>query len=638
MSSHSSHHWSTSTHPYPYQVEEPRQLTSTLALSVVPQKKTFLGRWKSTFKKEAMEALPEQDPLLSSFLTTTSRTAKDPLAIPPILHDPLLPLTQQTWQGTSYDLAWASAAQVECQFQTNLPTSVLGIHQPALRSGSTSFGTTSTFQPPPSSQGGVTLTDLERPSQSTSPPPKGVSPYRSLSSLPLPCSESRISPSSEQRALLKQDSPLPGHQEGITGGESPISPRQTSGMIQSPAQPGASETSLPKRPSETWSLRGEPLPPPSAFQEADLPGTSSTEIHGEVILPPLLCQPTPLSLGRALYLLSTGKLTAVPEILFRASIIDLFNHFAHELIEDPDWAVTLAGIGYTHYGYSYILKGEARHFACIAWNMIHPQQTYGGLAAASKAHHVYPVVPDTELHVPPRIRTARCPPELQQLPPAGLPPPPPPGPLQGPRWWALPPPPPDPPAPWNLVPDNQGPWAALKPNMVKEPENFNGDSNDIARFFSQCDMYFSVFNQYFRYHPHKVIFAASHFGKDAQVWWELCTRELGRDVYGEQLYPDYDQFVIEVRQRFWKDTNTKIKLAQWEALRQKTFTDGNLFFQQFKSLAFEAGVFSIDQMMVAQVKKACRSTTKDIIYGTDGDLPTSYQEWKKRILWINYNW
>ncbi len=100
-----------------------------------------------------------------------------------------------------------------------------------------------------------------------------------------------------------------------------------------------------------------------------------------------------------------------------------------------------------------------------------------------------------------------------------------------PRWapprYPPPPGPPDPPAPWVLDVANLGPWVLLKPEMVKVPDNFNGDSNDIAQFFSKCDMYFSIFNQHFYYHPHKVIFCASHFGKEAQVWWELCARETG---------------------------------------------------------------------------------------------------------------
>ncbi len=151
-------------------------------------------------------------------------------------------------------------------------------------------------------------------------------------------------------------------------------------------------------------------------------------------------------------------------------------------------------------------------------------------------------------------------------------------------------------------------------------------------------MYFSIFNQHFYYHPHKVIFCASRFKREAQVWWELCARELGRDAQGFQLYPAFEQFVEEVRRRFWKDANAEIKFAQWEGLRQSNFPDGDLFFQQFESLAFEVGVLGIDLMMVAQVKKACRAMTKDIIYALDADPPADYQAWKKRILRIDHNW
>ncbi len=94
----------------------------------------------------------------------------------------------------------------------------------------------------------------------------------------------------------------------------------------------------------------------------------------------------------------------------------------------------------------------------------------------------------------------------------------------------------------------------------------------------------------------------------------------------------------EVRHRFWKDANAEIKFAQWESLRQNNFPDGDLFFQQFESLVFEAGVLGIDMMMMAQVKKACHSTTKDIIYVSDGDVPITYQQWKRQILRIDHNW
>lgn len=237
---------------------------------------------------------------------------------------------------------------------------------------------------------------------------------------------------------------------------------------------------------------------------------------------------------------------------------------------------------------------------------------------AGPSNPTQPAVPPTDTLNKPPI------PSGPPLPPGGA--------ILPPRWvpprYPSPPKPPDLPNPWILDENNQGLWSALKPVIVKEPDNFNGDSSDITWFFSQCDMYFAIFNQYFCHHPHKVIFCASRFGKDAQVWWELCAWELGRNSNGDQVYPAYEMFVDEVRRRFWKDANAEIKFAQWESLHQKNFPDGDLFFQQFESLVFEARVLRIDMMMVAQVKKACRSTTKDIIYVTDGELPTNYQAWK----------
>ncbi len=91
---------------------------------------------------------------------------------------------------------------------------------------------------------------------------------------------------------------------------------------------------------------------------------------------PTLPRPTtPITVSWALYLLATGKLARIPDILHCAPLINLFNHFLEELVADQDWAKTLASINYAYYGYSYILKEEARHFACQAYNMIHQDRS-----------------------------------------------------------------------------------------------------------------------------------------------------------------------------------------------------------------------------------------------------------------------
>ncbi|PBK90593.1 hypothetical protein ARMGADRAFT_1082851 [Armillaria gallica] len=617
MSSHSSHHRSTSTHLYPYQVEEPRQSTSTLASLAAPQKKTFLERWKLTFKKEVMEALPEQGTLLSNFLQTTAPRGGAPPA----------------------DAADLARYLVRLGLGEHCPAGMPVSEQPSrVRIGDSPANSAFRLD--------VVWDNLNLPT--TAFFPRRGNPYRPHS----PDPEYPAVAIGDKSILITQHPPTPPRRE------SPEPQQHTESSRLAPPRPPRRnhcqrvtyepEADLGWDPVTGTTTREREQNAQEAELDEELRGRTFTPVHR-------------VSRGRPTESLVNG------------------DPWGSDPSTNSSADTAHPGTGALPPLDGYILKEEARHFACVAWNMIHPEQVIKVLphyqrpspgissitttpepeeediqmaaptqpvgyarpfAGAGTDQPPPPHPPQPPAQPPPR------PPQPLQQPPAGPPPPPPPGPpgpLQGPRWWGppcYPPPPgpPDPPAPWNLDPNNQGLWANLKPNMVKELDNFNGDSNDIARFFSQCDMYFSVFNQYFRYHPHKVIFAASRFGKDAQVWWELCARELGRDVYGEQLYPDYDQFVEEVQRRFWKDANAEIKLAQWEALRQSTFSDGDLFFQQFESLAFEAGIFGINQMMVAQLKKACRLSAKDIIYGTDGDLPANYQEWKRRILRIDYNW
>ncbi len=120
---------------------------------------------------------------------------------------------------------------------------------------------------------------------------------------------------------------------------------------------------------------------------------------------------------------------------------------------------------------------------------------------------------------------------------------------------------------------------------MKEVDDFKGDSNDISRFFLKCELHFELFNRHFRYPPHKVIFCVSRLADDAEKWWELCARIIGRTADGEQLYPTYEDFKTNLRERFWKDVDERIKYAQWEKLRQVNFLDGDQFFQQFEELA-----------------------------------------------------
>ncbi len=95
---------------------------------------------------------------------------------------------------------------------------------------------------------------------------------------------------------------------------------------------------------------------------------------------------------------------------------------------------------------------------------------------------------------------------------------------------------------------------------------------------------------------------------------------------------------MNLRERFWKDADERIKYTQWEKLRQVNFPDGDQFFQQFEELAYYTGVRDHEQVMITQIKKATQETIKNIIYSSDGDLPKSYKGSKARLLRMDLNW
>lgn len=95
----------------------------------------------------------------------------------------------------------------------------------------------------------------------------------------------------------------------------------------------------------------------------------------------------------------------------------------------------------------------------------------------------------------------------------------------------------------------------------------------------------------------------SHFEEDTEDWWGVLAANLGEDADGNQLYPDYSNFKNWVKDRFWKDTDTQIKQAAWERLRQNNFKDRTLFFQKFEQLTMEARVAGDKLVIVMQIKK-----------------------------------
>ncbi len=332
----------------------------------------------------------------------------------------------------------------------------------------------------------------------------------------------------------------------------------------------------------------------------------------------------------------------------------------------PTWGTTQAGNGLFYEQTKEtnqldgILQYEAEWNTRLLFNELHPDNLMQVLTPYEEATaeiEVQEPMPDEPLVAPPRtafgtfsyIRGQEPPGTYTRgyqtftgADPSGRPPAQPLPPI-APVRWVLPchPAPlkaPTPPVPWVLTTGNVTPYDDFKPKILKEVNDFKGDSNDISWFFLKCELHFELFNRHFHYPPHKVIFCVSQLADDAEKWWELCARIIGRTQDGEQLYPTYKDFKSNLRERFWKDANEQIKRTQWEKLRQVNFSDGDQFFQQFKELTYYTGICNNKQVMIAQIKKATREMSKNTIYSADGEVPTSYKGWKARLLHMDYNW
>ncbi len=217
----------------------------------------------------------------------------------------------------------------------------------------------------------------------------GTNPYESQHDPPLPQSRTTSPHRSSHYDRPQTDSPFQGEQENpqdpqsrsqkssvsVEGSQSESERRHSGESTRRPEGGQSHRLTVEEKPFTTPPQEAIPVP-----RDSQTKNTSTESSMGEVPLPrqspPRLSRTlpqltTPITIARALYLLLTGKLVQIPVILSHASLGDLFNHFQKELMEDPNWAITPAGMDYSFYRMNYILKEEAAHFACTAYNMIH---------------------------------------------------------------------------------------------------------------------------------------------------------------------------------------------------------------------------------------------------------------------------
>ncbi|SJL14238.1 uncharacterized protein ARMOST_17694 [Armillaria ostoyae] len=383
------------------------------------------------------------------------------------------------------------------------------------------------------------------------------------------------------------------------------------------------------------------------------------------------CPPPPtLDLEGAIWGYLMHRLAVLPPVLRNATINDLFHYFTSSLLEDPTWLLTTAGRDYMYFTnergirVEYILREEAAMHAAATWNRVHPWEERMTIppgydpnpAPTPKPMTLTPKV--TPKHADVLEYPSR--PPLHSNRPVGR------HPMAGqyaggadpsgdqgghisppkvddPKLWSLPrrpgtPMPPNPPDPWNIGSTDTNPWNDLKPKIVQEPAPFKGESVDVRQFFNHCEMYFKLHQHWLTSSPHHVVFCASRFEGEAQVWWDLQQRRYYSDDIGHWRYPLYADFKKAVHDRFFQDANAKLKYQALKKLRQTDFKSGKVFFQKFKELTLEADIIDNEGQMAQMIEEAVRKTAKDMIYAQPNKPPDTYDKWKCRILQIDYNW
>ncbi|PBK58683.1 hypothetical protein ARMSODRAFT_1028052 [Armillaria solidipes] len=465
----------------------------------------------------------------------------------------------------------------------------------------------------------------------------------------------------DPRARLVQDPhnrPIGSPEEGCL---SPIMLGSTrSPTPRSPARP---LLTIPTNPVQS---PPPPVQPPAPSQRHE-PGASPMESPGESPHRPPT-QPPPIDLDEAIWRFLTRRDAITAPILRSASIDELLQYYIHALVENPAWLLMTAGRDYMHFtnnttiNVSYILREEAAVHAASTWNRVCPWHEHLEIPPryevpdmpepmpmepeTSPQHAEVPAYPlkpkhpmggryagggnhtgddreHADHHDNDHDHAAPDPadPNLRSLP-------------RGPG----PPMPPEPPVAWAIAASQDNPWNELKPKIVREPAPFKGESADIGRFFNHCEMYFELHQHWLTSSPHRVVFCASRFEGEAQVWWDLQQRRYYSDDIGHRRYPSYANFKKAVKDRFHKDADSKLKYQALKRLCQTDFKSGKLFFQKFEELALEAEIIDNEGQMATMIEEAVRKTAKDTIYAQPNAPPDTYEEWKRRILQINYNY
>ncbi|SJL16841.1 uncharacterized protein ARMOST_20370 [Armillaria ostoyae] len=165
------------------------------------------------------------------------------------------------------------------------------------------------------------------------------------------------------------------------------------------------------------------------------------------------------------------------------------------------------------------------------------------------------------------------------------------------------------------------PWIGCKPDLIRKPNPFLGDADDIDRFITDCQMYFQVHSAYMWLDPYRVAFASSYFEGRAKDWWTLQLADL-----------------YTVQTKFSKPgVEEKHKVAMY-ALRMTGTMTATEYLQELEKLAKKAKLQHDTNdrgHMVMVLRQGVPTSYTNMIANIRTNIPVGYEQWGQRIIVMN---
>ncbi|KAK0421572.1 hypothetical protein EV421DRAFT_1975680 [Armillaria borealis] len=195
----------------------------------------------------------------------------------------------------------------------------------------------------------------------------------------------------------------------------------------------------------------------------------------------------------------------------------------------------------------------------------------------------------------------------------------------------------DPPNPVGAMADD-APWIGCKPDLTRKPNPFIGDSDDIDRFITDCQVYFQVYSAYMWLDSYRVAFAASYFEGRAKDWWTMQLADLYSDSRGKYRFPTWYAFKQAVEKKFSDPGVEEKHKVDMYALRMTGTMTATEYLQELEKLAKKAKLqhdTGDRGHMVTALRQGVPASYTTIIANMGVNIPVGYEQWGERIILMN---